>query len=302
MPSSSLPSTVSGEPVPCCRLARYHTPDQQGRTRRYPTDMTDPQWAVIEALLPEPAWLTGCGGRPETHCRRTMIDAIFYLVDNGVKWRALPADFPPWTAVYAFFTRWIRNGWLRMLHERLRAFIRGLADRRPEASWAAIDSQSVKAAATVSRHERGFDGGKRVNGRKRHITVDSTGLLLHVLATPANTHDTKPAMPLLQALHACHPSITTVYADTAYLGPLVDFAADACDIDLHVVLTERTPTGGYTIPWRRWIVERTLAWISIRRRCARDYERDPFHHEAMTTWAMTLTMTRRIDKPTTRWA
>ncbi|GAA2062973.1 IS5 family transposase [Catenulispora yoronensis] len=264
--------------------------------------MTDAQWSMLETLLPEPAWLTGNGGRPESHCRRTMIDALFYLVDNGCKWRALPADFPPWTAVYAFFTRWVRNGWLRILHERLRTRIRRLAGRDPEPTWAAIDSQSVKAAATVGRTERGFDGGKRVNGRKRHLIVESTGLLLHVLATPANAHDTKPAMPLLEALHHNHPGVTTVYADTAYLGALIGFAADTCDIDLHVVLTERTPTGGYTIPWRRWVVERTLAWITTCRRCARDYERDPFHHEAMVISAMALHMTRRLDKPTTRWA
>jgi transposase len=135
------------------------------RKRRYPTDMTDAEWAVVRPLLPVPGWLRGRGGQPEAYCHRVMLDAIRYLVDNGIKWRAMPVDFPLWDRVYAFFRRWRENALVREFHDRLRAAVREKLGRDAEPSTGVIDSQSVKADAVVGADSRGFDGGKLINGR-----------------------------------------------------------------------------------------------------------------------------------------
>jgi transposase len=158
----------------------------------YPTDVTDAQWAVIDRLLPDPAWMTGRGGRREKHCRRLIVDAILYVVDNGIKWRALPADFPPWPTVYKRFVAWEKAGATHLLLAGLGEQVRLTQGRVPTPSAAVIDSQSVRAASTVSRTSRGYDAGKKVNGRKRHIAVDTLGLLLAVLVTPASTRTGPP--------------------------------------------------------------------------------------------------------------
>jgi transposase len=126
---------------------------------RYPSDTTDAQWAVIDALLPDPAWLAGMGGRPEAHCRRRIVDAIFYLVDNGIKWRALPADLPPWSTVYNFFAGWEADGITQLLLDMLRERVRLTEGRTATPSAAIIDSQSVKASENVWRSSRGYDAG-----------------------------------------------------------------------------------------------------------------------------------------------
>jgi transposase len=154
------------------------------RPRRYPSDTTDAEWALIAPLLPVPAWRSGRGGRPETHCRRAVVDAIRYVTHNGCVWRALPADFPPWRTVYGIYQRWNASGAVLALHDQLRALARRAGGRSAEPTAAVIDSQSVRAAPTVPKASRGWDNAKKVNGRKRHIAVDTTGLLLEVLATP----------------------------------------------------------------------------------------------------------------------
>ncbi|MFI9616977.1 IS5 family transposase, partial [Streptomyces sp. NPDC052023] len=151
--------------------------------------MSDAEWAVVRDLLPVPGWLSGRGGRPEGYCHRQMIDAVRYLVDNGIKWRAMPADFPPWPRVYAFFARWRDTGLVTELHDRLREAVRAGEGRSAEPSAGVVDSQSVKADATVTFDSRGFDAGKKINGRKRHLLTDTLGLLLAVLVTPASVTD-----------------------------------------------------------------------------------------------------------------
>ena len=170
-----------------------------------------------------------------------MVDAIRYVTHNGCVWRALPADFPPWRTVYGIYQRWNASGATLALHDALRALARQAAGRNAEPTAAVIDSQSVRAAPTVPRSSRGWDAAKKVNGRKRHIAVDTSGLLLEVLVTTASTQDRAAARPLLFNL--------------------------------------------------------TLAWITSYRRCARDYERLPAHHEAMILWAMITLMTRRLARP-----
>jgi transposase len=143
--------------------------------------MTDAEWAVVRDAMPVPAWLEGRGGRPEGYCHRVMLDAIRYVTDNGIKWRSMPCDFPAWDRVYAFFRRWREQGLAREFHDRLRGRVREAEGRAAEPTAAVIDSQSVKGAASVPAATRGYDGGKKINGRRRHVITDCLGLLLMVL-------------------------------------------------------------------------------------------------------------------------
>jgi transposase len=278
----------------CCRLASSH---QLGRrVRRYPSDVTDAQWAVIDPLLPDPAWLAGRGGRREKHCRRVIVDAILYVVDNGIKWRALPADFPPWPTVYKRFSLWEKAGATQRLLDGLRDRARLAADRVAAPSAAVIDSQSVRAAETVGRATRGYDAGKKIQGRKRHIVVDTVGFLLAVLVTPASTQDRVAARCLLRRLRATGGSRTAlVWADGGYTGTLLGWAH--ATLGLVVEIVKRPELPHFTVLPRRWVVERTLAWITGHRRCVRDYERLPHHHEAMVRWAMIRITSRRLAQP-----
>ena len=277
----------------CSATAQPTSPQPSQRRRRYPSDTTDQEWALLEPLLPPPACTQASGGRPEAHPRREVIDAIRYLVHNGCVWRALPADYPPWRTVYGFFARWAANGTLDRVHDSLRTQVRVAAGRHPQPSAAIIDSQSVRAADTVSRASRGFDAGKKVNGRKRHIAVDTLGLLLVVVVTAASTQDRDAARPLLWRLRASHRRIRLVWADAGYAGNLVVWAAT---LGLRVEIVRRRLAHAFQVLPRRWVVERTFAWISRHRRTVRDYERLPDHHRAMVTWAMTTVMTRRLAR------
>jgi transposase len=257
--------------------------------------MTDAQWAVIDPLLPDPAWLTGQGGRREVHCRRQIVDAIFYVVDNGIKWRALPADFPPWSTVYNYFAAWEKAGITAAVLDGLRDRVRLKDGRAAAPSAAIIDSASVKAAETVSATSRGYDAGKKINGRKRHIAVDTLGLLLCVLVTAASVQDRDGAKPLLEQLGGAFHRIRLVWADGGYAGKLVDWTRTTLKITIHIVKRSDDMTGFVVLP-RRWVVERTLAWIARHRRCVRDYERLPAHHEAMVRWSMIRITSRRLAK------
>lgn len=266
----------------------------------YTSDMTDAEWQVIAPLLPDPAWRAGLGGRPEEYCRRQVIDAIRYLVDNGVKWRNLPIDFGlPWRTTHSIFTRWNTDGLLEALHDRLRAKVRHRQGRGVEPAAAIADSQSVRAAETVGSSSRGWDAGKKVAGRKRHVVTDSLGLLLVVLVTAAAAQDRDAAVPLLKRLHHRFGHVVLVWADGAYAGTLVDWALRTLGIVLQIVKRPADARGFVVLP-RRWVVERTLSWIVRRRRCVRDYERLPANHEAMVTWAMVIVMSRRMARPHSR--
>jgi transposase len=280
----------------CCRLAACHRTSSGSRPRRYPSDTTDAQWALIDPLLPDPAWLSGKGGRPELHCRRAIVDAIFYVVDNGIKWRALPADFPPWSMVYNHFAAWEAAGVTQDVLDCLRDRVRLREGRTAQPSAAIIDSQSIKAAETVGKPSRGYDAGKKINGRKRHIAVDTLGLLLCVLVTTASVQDRDGAKPVLEHLATAFRRVRLIWADGGYAGKLVDWAHASLTIALQIVKRSDDATGFVVLP-RRWAVERTLAWITRHRRCVRDYERLPTHHEAMVRWTMIRITSRRLAKP-----
>jgi transposase len=271
------------------------------RVPRYPTDLTDEQWAVLEPLLPAMLCLTVLGGRPEKHWRRTMIDAMFYVVDNGCKWRALPADFPPWKTVHAMFARWKADGVWADVADLQRAGVRAAAGRDPEPSAAVIDSQSVHESAegVVPAATSGFDGWKKVNGRKRHLLVDTLGLLIAVVVTKASAADRDVAPLLLRtARRRGRRRLALVWADNGYKGGYHHWSVSELGIKIEIVERPRLGRGhGFKLLHRRWVVERTNAWISRRRRCARDYERLPEHHAAMVQLAAIIQMTRRAARP-----
>ncbi|MFD3823581.1 IS5 family transposase [Streptomyces sp. NPDC058625] len=197
--------------------------------------MSDAEWAVVRDVLPVPGWLEGRGGQLESYCHRQMFGAVRYLVAGGITWRAMPADFPAWDRVCAFFRRWRDKGLTAEFHDRLRERVRQASGRDTEPTAAVIDAQSVKAAASVPAATRGFGGGKKVNGPKRHIVVDTLGLLLAVMVTAASVTDREAGQTLLARLRERHWRITRVWADSGYTGRLVDLARDAWRIALTVV-------------------------------------------------------------------
>ena len=255
----------------------------------YPSDLTDEQWALVEPLLPASA----TGGRPEKHSRRDIVDAILYLLRTGCSWRQLPADFPPWRTVYGYFAAWHADGTLDRVHDRLRDAVRDAEGRDPMASAGIIDAQSVKAADTVGTGSRGYDAGKRTNGRKRHIAVDTLGLLVVVTVTAASIQDRNAAIGLLARAKTAMPSLATVFADGGYTGRLLDRVRQALHIVVEIVAKPDGQRGFAVLP-RRWVVERTFAWLTRCRRLDRDYERLPAHAEAMIKWAMIGHMIRRL--------
>jgi transposase len=266
------------------------------RPRRYPSDTSDEQWALIEPLLPQ----VNTGGRPEKHPRRAIVDAILYVVRTGCAWRQLPADFPPWQTVYWYFNRWEQAEVTEKILPIVRAQLRLQEGRNPEPSAGLIDSQSVQGADTVGRDTRGYDAGKKINGRKRFIVTDTLGLLLTVVVVAASVQDRDGAKPALLEAYL-RSQVRFVFADGAFAGRLLDWAHTLLRTTLQIV---RKPAGqrGFAVIPRRWAVERSFAWLTAHRRLARDYERDPALSEAMIRWAAINTITRRLarGRPATR--
>jgi transposase len=296
LPLYSIKDAVRNHQESSCDCVPHrfgHAADHPDRWPRYPTDLTDAQWELVKLIIPMPAWITRRCGRPEEYCHRQIIDAVSYVTDNGIKWRAMPADFPDWTDVYRFYRRWREQGLLSVLHDRLRRAVRVAAGRDPEPSAGVIDSQSLRAAETVGRERRGYDGAKHVQGTKRHITVDSIGLLVAVFVSAASVQDRDGAKPALARARQLCLRLALVWADSAYSGSLVDWAAEHLALAVQIVRRPDDAQGFVLLP-RRWVVERTLAWLTRNRRLARDYERRAESHEEFVRWAMTRLMARRL--------
>ena len=228
------PASAPASAVAACRCCPGGI-SRSTRPRCYPSDMTEAEWAVCEPLLPAPAWRAGRGGRPAAWCMRDIVDAIRYLTHNGPVWRALPADFPPAGTVYWWLDKWQRDGSMEHLHDDLRERIRLAAGRKAAPTAAVIDSQSVRGSEMIARTRRGYDAGKKVNGTKRHIAVDTAGLLLTVLVTAASVQDRDAAKPLLWNLRPAFPSIRLAWADGGYAGKLVTWAKTALKLTLQIV-------------------------------------------------------------------
>jgi len=259
------------------------------RTQSYPSDLTDAQWALIEPYMP-----VSTGGRPRTTDLRDVADAIFYVLRTGCQWRYLPKDFPPKSTVWRYFDRWRRNGTLDAIHNRLRTLVRSAEKPAAPRTTASVDSQSVDT--TSGGEQRGRDNAKNVNGRKRHIVVDSLGLLLAVLVTAADVDDAKAAQRLFGRLKGQPVSrVGRMFADSKYHNyDLHDWVHGHA---LWKVIVIRRPPGkeGWVKLPLRWTVERTFAWLGNCRRLSKDRERSVRSSEAFIKLAMIHLMVNRLE-------
>lgn len=261
----------------------------------YPTDLTDEQWMLLEPIVPPVASGGSQGGRPAIHSRREIMNAIFYMNRAGGAWRLMPHDLPPWRTVYDYFETWAADGTWERTHDALREKVRVAEGKSPEPTASIIDAQSVQGSDTVSRPTRGYDAGKKVNGRKRHIAVDTLGMLLVVMVTGANIQDRDGGHQVIWRLRNFFRSIEVTWADGGYAGKLVIWARNALGIRVDIVKRSDIAKGFVVLP-HRWIVERTFAWFMKCRRMVRCYERKPEHEEAMAQIVMIGLMTRRLAR------
>lgn len=258
--------------------------------QRYPTDLTDSQWHLIKDWLPPPART----GRPRLNLRE-VLDAICYVVKGGIQWRMLPRQFPCWQSVYHYFRRFRRDGTWRRIHDALRAATRRAAGRHKHPTAGCLDSQSVKTTEAARPETRGCDWHKRTKGRKRHVLVDTQGLVLSVAVTAANVQDKAGALLALSRLGGGGKKLRRVWADGAYRTTRGRLAEWVASHRIALTAVER-PEGrrGFQLLPRRWVVERTFSWLSQSRRLSKDYERLPETSEAMVYVAMMRLMLRRL--------
>ena len=258
--------------------------------KRYPSDLTLREWSVIQPMLPR----AKRRGRPAEHSKKSIVNGILYVVRTGCQWYALPKDYPPHTTVYDWFSKWTKSGlWGRILM-RLNERVRVRAGRDPEPSALIIDSQSVKSGGISD--EVGFDGGKWVKGRKRHIAVDVMGLPHAVSVTAASVQDRDEAERIFEALEDDMRRLEKIWADCSYTGPLGDYLLGTFGWDLEIITPTKAEPGFHVRPWC-WIVERTFGWLTKHRRLSKDYERKTASSEALIRVAMIGNMARRLAQP-----
>jgi len=255
--------------------------------------MTDAQWSVIEPLLPRTS--PRLGGRPYVYSRRLIIDTISYVLVSGCAWRMVPHDLAPWSIAYHWFRAWTENGTWDQVHDALRDEVRILDGRDPQPSAAVLDSQSARSSE--GGEQIGYDAGKRVRGRKRHLLVDTLGLVLTVVVHSASVQDRAGAKLVLAGVRARFPLLGLVWVDGGYVNSvdagLVGWAQRQEGIEV-VAVARNADVKGFQVLPRRWVVERTFGWLTRCRRLARDYERKTAHAEAMVKFAMIRLMAARL--------
>jgi putative transposase len=256
---------------------------------RYPSDADDVTWDLIAPVLARQS----NRGRPRLHADRLIYNAILYVLRGGIVWRMLPTFFPPWQTVYGRFRTWADNGtWLKLL-DTMRQTLRLELGRDPYPSAGVIDSQSVPTGPGGGAV--GNDPAKKVRGRKRHLLVDTEGLVVRVVVTPANVQDPVAAPEVLEEAAACSSRLTHVWGDARYQGKLISWAKEALGITLEIV-TRPAGQRGFVVQPRRWVVERSFAWLDRYRRLARDWEAASWSACALVHIAASNLMARRIAR------
>ena len=257
----------------------------------YPSDLTRPQWRRLKELIPQSRKY----GRPRKYDLKEILNAIFYIVKNGCLWRYLPEGFPHWKTVYTYFRNWRINGLWEEINNALRRKIRKNIGKKPQASAAIIDSQSVKTTSVAGK-DRGYDGGKKIKGRKRHIMVDTLGFLMAVVVHSADINDNEGGLFVLDKIKGIFSRLKIIWADGGYRGQLIEIAKYYFGRKIDIVLRNDEGKGkGFKVVRKRWIVERTFSWLFNYRRHSKDYERLPETSEAMIYISMIHLMLRRLD-------
>jgi transposase len=263
-------------------------PKYQRDGLRYASDTTDGEWALIEPHLPPPA---SCGRTRETSMR-DVVNAIFYIAQTGCQWRLLPKDFPPYSTVQRYFYDWRNNGLWHAINHVLLMEVREAAGREASPTAGVIDSQSVKT--TESGGPRGYDAGKKINGRKRHILTDTIGLPVGMIVHPADVQDRDGAPWLLESVRSLYPWLRHVFADGGYAGDKLKGALEGLGKWTIEIVKRSDAAKGFVLLPRRWVVERTIAWLNRNRRLAKDVEATI---ESSMTWlyiASVKLMSRRV--------
>ena len=263
------------------------------RSTRYPTDLTDSQWAKIENLFEN---------RKRKHSLKEIMNALLYITKSGIQWRMLPKEYPKWQLIYYYFRKWTSEGLILVLctkyeveemHDLLRSICRQQVGKAISPSLGLIDSQSVKSSSMTQ--EKGYDGGKKIQGRKRHIVTDTLGLIMAVVVHGADVQDREGAKAVIEQLRYQFPRLKNILADGGYTGGLIEWVLKGFGWTLEIV-HKVVGISGFNVLPKRWIVERTFGWFNFNRRLAKDYEMKIECSTAFVHLTMCRIMLNRIKK------